>query len=158
MIVGMKFLTPTWLSRTAAINVCAIGVALFAANKIMDISINQPKDLFPESITSLKDGTIILGSGAEIRTGAWMFRGTIVSLMPLQLLPTFAHAATYTPTFLRIYANHLRTLGVTIPIEPKDGAYQRYTGDNCVPGKGEIFVWRPASPSPPCGGGPGWGV
>jgi sugar lactone lactonase YvrE len=41
---------------------CAIGVALFAASKIVDISINQPKDLFPESITSLKDGTIILGS------------------------------------------------------------------------------------------------
>jgi len=41
---------------------CAIGIALFAASKIVDISINQPKDLFPESITSLKDGTIILGS------------------------------------------------------------------------------------------------
>jgi DNA-binding beta-propeller fold protein YncE len=33
-----------------------------AADKIAEISINQPKDLFPESITSLKDGTIILGS------------------------------------------------------------------------------------------------
>jgi hypothetical protein len=40
----------------------AAGVTLFAANKIMDISVSQPKDLFPESITSLKDGTIILGS------------------------------------------------------------------------------------------------
>lgn len=52
----------TWIRRTAAINVCAIGVALFAADKIAEISINQPRDLFPESITSLKDGTIILGS------------------------------------------------------------------------------------------------
>ena len=58
----MKLLTSTWISRTAAINLCAMGVALFAADKIAEISINQPKDLFPESITSLKDGTIILGS------------------------------------------------------------------------------------------------
>jgi len=58
----MNLLTATWSRRAAAINVCAIGVALFAADKIVEISINQPKDLFPESITSLKDGTIILGS------------------------------------------------------------------------------------------------
>jgi sugar lactone lactonase YvrE len=58
----MKLLMPTWIHRTAAINVCAIGVALFAADKIVEISVNQPKDLFPESITSLKDGTILLGS------------------------------------------------------------------------------------------------
>jgi len=58
----MKLLTSTWIRRTAVINMCAIGIALFAASKIVDISINQPKDLFPESITSLKDGTIILGS------------------------------------------------------------------------------------------------
>jgi formylmethanofuran dehydrogenase subunit C len=91
----------------------------------------------------MKGGTIFLCSGAEIRTGAWMFRGTIVSLRPIQLLPTFSYACAYTPTFLRIYAKHLQRLGVTVPIETKDGSYQRYTGDNCVPGKGEIFVWRP---------------
>jgi formylmethanofuran dehydrogenase subunit C len=93
----------------------------------------------------MKGGTIFLQSGAEIRTGAWMFRGTIVSLTPLQLLPTFAPASTYTPTFLRIYAKYLRTLGVTIPLDSAEGAYQRFTGDDCVPGKGEIFVWRPQS-------------
>jgi len=62
MIVRMKLLTSTWIRRTAVVNVCAIGVALFAAGKIVEVSIHQPKDLFPESITSLKDGTIILGS------------------------------------------------------------------------------------------------
>lgn len=55
-------LPATWIRRIVAINLCAIGVALFAAEKIAEISVNQPKDLFPESITSLKDGTIILGS------------------------------------------------------------------------------------------------
>jgi sugar lactone lactonase YvrE len=58
----MKLITTPWICRTLAINVCAIGVSLFAADKITEIPINQPKDLFPESITSLKDGTIILGS------------------------------------------------------------------------------------------------
>ena len=30
----------------------------------------------------MKGGTIVMRSGAEIRTGAWMVRGTIVSLKP----------------------------------------------------------------------------
>lgn len=90
----------------------------------------------------MKGGTIFLCAGAEIRTGAWMFRGTIVSLTPIQLLPTFLEASVSTPTFLRVYAKHLKSLGVSIPIEPTLGSYQRYTGDGCVPGKGEIFVWQ----------------
>jgi formylmethanofuran dehydrogenase subunit C len=88
----------------------------------------------------MKGGTIFLLSGAEIRTGAWMARGTIVSLAPIRLLPTFSYACSYNPVFLRPYANHLRRLGVSIP-EPKDGVYQRYTGDSSVPGKGEILIW-----------------
>jgi formylmethanofuran dehydrogenase subunit C len=90
----------------------------------------------------MKGGTIVLGSGAELRTGAWMMRGTIVSLKPLPLLPTFAAAATFNPTFLRLYARHLHTLGVTLPYDERDGTYQRYTGDASVPGKGEILVWQ----------------
>ena len=89
----------------------------------------------------MKGGTIVLGSGAELRTGAWMMRGTIVSLEPIPLLPTFAYAATYTPTFLRLYAKRLAAFGVTLPCGNGDGLYQRYTGDASVPGKGEILVW-----------------
>jgi len=88
----------------------------------------------------MKGGTIFLLSGAELRTGAWMVRGTIVSLTPIPLLPTFAYACTYKPTFLRLYARHLRTLGFSVPL---DAAYQRYTGDTSVPGKGEILFWQP---------------
>jgi formylmethanofuran dehydrogenase subunit C len=91
----------------------------------------------------MKGGTIFLLGGAEIRTGAWMVRGTIVSLVPLRRLPTFSYACAYNPSFLRLYAKHLRTLGIAIPCEPQDGAYQRYTGDTAVPGKGEILVWQP---------------
>jgi formylmethanofuran dehydrogenase subunit C len=90
----------------------------------------------------MKGGTIFLLSGAEIRTGAWMFRGTIVSLVPIPLLPTFSYACAYQPTFLRVYARYLLALGISIPHDGTDGAYQRYTGDTAVPGKGEILVWK----------------
>ena len=91
----------------------------------------------------MKGGTIVLMGGAELRTGAWMARGTIVSLVPLRLLPTFAYACDYNPTFLNLYAKHLGTLGISIPTATQDGAYQRFTGDGSVPGKGEILIWRP---------------
>jgi formylmethanofuran dehydrogenase subunit C len=92
----------------------------------------------------MKGGTIFLLGGAEIRTGAWMTRGTIVALKPIRLLPTFASACLYHPPFLRLYARHLRMLGVTIPIEDENGTYQRYVGDTSVPGKGEILMWKPS--------------
>jgi formylmethanofuran dehydrogenase subunit C len=77
-----------------------------------------------------------------------MGRGTIVSLVPLRLLPTFAYACTYTPIFLRVYARHLARLGFEIPDAGPAGSYRRYTGDNAVPGKGEILVWQPAASAP----------
>jgi formylmethanofuran dehydrogenase subunit C len=91
----------------------------------------------------MKGGTIVLLGGAELRTGAWMVRGTIVSLAPLRFMPTFTRACAYNPTFLRLYAKHLRTLGIAIPCESREGTYERYVGDSSVPGKGEILVWQP---------------
>jgi formylmethanofuran dehydrogenase subunit C len=91
----------------------------------------------------MKGGTILLMSGAEMRTGAWMVRGTIVSLKPIAFLPTFAYDCEYQPVFLRLYEKHLRSHGFAIPCESRDGAYQRYSGDAAVPGKGEILVWQP---------------
>jgi formylmethanofuran dehydrogenase subunit C len=91
----------------------------------------------------MKGGTIFLLGGAELRAGAWMVRGTIVSLKPLQLLPTFLYACAYAPTFLRLYAKYLATLGCSIPLAGIGGAYERYTGDAAVPGKGEILIWKP---------------
>jgi hypothetical protein len=72
-----------------------------------------------------------------------MVRGTIITLAPIRLLPTFACACEYQPTFLRLYAGRLRKFGFSIPCADRDGAYQRFTGDTSVPGKGEILVWKP---------------
>ena len=69
-----------------------------------------------------------------------MTRGTIVSLAPLRLLPTFAYACAYQPTFLRVYARRLAALGFPLPFDA--GSYRRYTGDTAVPGKGELLIWR----------------
>jgi formylmethanofuran dehydrogenase subunit C len=91
----------------------------------------------------MKGGTIVLRGGAELRTGAWMNRGTIISLKPISLLPTFTYAATYNPTFVRLYAKRLATLGYALPYDERQGHYQRYTGDAAVPGRGEILVWQP---------------
>jgi formylmethanofuran dehydrogenase subunit C len=89
----------------------------------------------------MRGGTIVLRGGAELRTGAWMMRGTIVTLKPIPVLPTFARACEYNPTFMRMYARHFATLGLAVPYAEADGAYQRYTGDASVPGKGELLVW-----------------
>ena len=90
----------------------------------------------------MKGGTLILG-GAELRTGAWMRRGTIVSLTPIPLLPTFTYACSYNPTFLRLYARHLEPQGFSVPHAANDGAYLLYSGDNSISPKGEILMWQP---------------
>ena len=92
----------------------------------------------------MKGGTIILREGAEIRTGAWMNRGTIISLKPLQLMPTFARTNDCNPTFMNVYAKHLKQWDIDLPFATSEGTYERYAGDLSVPGKGEILVWQPA--------------
>ena len=89
----------------------------------------------------MKGGTIVLCGGAELRTGAWMNRGTIISLTTIELLPTFAYASTYRPIFLQLYTRYLTRFGLTLP----EGTFRRYTGDAAVPGKGEILVWSGAA-------------
>ena len=90
----------------------------------------------------MKGGTLILGS-ADQRAGAWMKRGTIVLLTPTPLLPTFAYACSYIPTFVRVLAKRLGAYGVDVPCDETDGAYRLYSGDAAVSHKGEILVWEP---------------
>src|SRR5436190_1208745 len=67
----------------------------------------------------MRGGTIVMRGGAELRTGAWMMRGTIISMLPIPLLPTFSYASTYNPPFLPLYAKHLEPLGFPIPFEDR---------------------------------------
>jgi len=91
----------------------------------------------------MKGGSLFLLGGAELRTGAWMARGTIICLKPIRLLPTFSHACDYHPPFMAMYSRHLRELGFAIPYDARQGIYHRYNGDAAVPGKGEILIWEP---------------
>jgi|SRR5579884_2012699 len=91
----------------------------------------------------MKGGTLFLLGGAELRTGAWMVRGTIVCFKPIALLPTFAYACTYNPVFLQLFARRLREMGFSLP-HPFSGCYRRYSGDAAVPGKGEVLIWQPS--------------
>jgi formylmethanofuran dehydrogenase subunit C len=93
----------------------------------------------------MKGGTIVLLSGAEIRTGAWMNRGTILSLVPLQLMPTFSHATDCNPVFVNLLSRRLAPFGVRLPCTESEGRYSLHHGDHAVPGKGEILIWQPAS-------------
>ena len=119
-------------------------VRLGAARAVLEVGMRMKRGIIViQGLTrdfaglQMKGGTLFLLGGAEIRTGAWMIRGTIVSAKPIPLLPTFAYSCTYQPTFLRLYAKHLLTLGITLPL---NGEYQRYQGDAAVPGKGELLI------------------
>jgi formylmethanofuran dehydrogenase subunit C len=92
----------------------------------------------------MRGGTLILRGKTGVRTGAWMSRGTIVALEPLKLLPTFLHACTYEPGFLRLLAKQLQDLGVTGLDRDLKGPVKRYTGDISGLGKGEILVCKPS--------------
>jgi hypothetical protein len=50
----------------------------------------------------MKGGTIVLRSGGELRTGAWMRRGTIISLKPIRFsqLPLLEQLRTDIPRHL----------------------------------------------------------
>jgi len=86
----------------------------------------------------MKGGTIVLGEGAEIRTGAWMNRGTIISLKAVQVMPTFALATRhFLPPFMPLLTRSLAAHGIELPM---DGAYDFYSGDLSVPGRGELLV------------------
>jgi formylmethanofuran dehydrogenase subunit C len=93
----------------------------------------------------MKGGTLFLFGVAGIRAGAWMARGTIIAYEPLRLLPTFIYACTYEPTFLRVYTGHLQERGVPAPEHGWGDSYQRFTGDTCWLGKGEILIREPAA-------------
>jgi formylmethanofuran dehydrogenase subunit C len=69
-----------------------------------------------------------------------MRRGSIVALRPARLLPTFRFDCLYRPTWLRLYANHLRGLGLPLPAAALSERWQRWSGDGLDLGRGEILM------------------
>jgi formylmethanofuran dehydrogenase subunit C len=87
-------------------------------------------------------GSIFVLGEMGIRTGAGMKRGSIVSMKPAQMLPTFSYSCAYQPIFLRFYLNYLRELGLVIDDAWLTGSYQRWCGDSIELNKGEILLYH----------------
>lgn len=85
-------------------------------------------------------GTVVVLGRLGWRTGAGMKRGTIVSMHPVEMLPTFSHACTYGPVFLRLYLSRLRRLGLPVTQAQMDGLYQRWCGDAIELNRGEVLL------------------
>jgi formylmethanofuran dehydrogenase subunit C len=87
-------------------------------------------------------GTIIVLGAMGWRAGASMKRGSIVSMRPARLLPTFYYDCLYRPNFLRLYLRYVRdTFGLPLDQAQLDGSYHRYSGDMVELGRGELLVY-----------------
>jgi formylmethanofuran dehydrogenase subunit C len=91
---------------------------------------------------SMRAGTIIVLGRLGNRPGAGMVRGSIVSMHDAELLPTFAYACTYHPTFLRLYLLHLQDWGLPVTAAHLAGQYRRWSGDGMELNRGEILLFK----------------
>lgn len=92
---------------------------------------------------SMIAGTILLFGQTGIRPGPSMRRGTIVMFdgeSAPEMIPTFRATGICQPTFMRLYLQHLKSLGFTLPDGALDAKFHRYNGDFLELGKGEILV------------------
>jgi formylmethanofuran dehydrogenase subunit C len=90
--------------------------------------------------TYLIAGSIFIFGRAGARAGAGMRRGTILSLQPIEPLPTFRDAGAHHFPFLKIYLDALRGRGMRVPEGLERATFRRYVGDQNELGLGEILV------------------
>ena len=92
---------------------------------------------------SMIAGTILLFGQTGIRPGPSMRRGTLVffdGASAPEMLPTFRATGVCRPTFMRLYLQHLKSLGFALPDGAFEAQFRRYNGDFLELGKGEILV------------------
>lgn len=90
---------------------------------------------------SMHTGTIIVLGEMGIRNGAGMKRGTILSMHKAEMLPTFSHACTYHPSYVRLYLAYIKELGLDIDDVQLAGNYERWVGDAIELNRGEILLY-----------------
>ncbi len=90
---------------------------------------------------SMIAGTIVAFGPTEGRVGAGLKRGTIVlTACDQPLVATFAADRIFRPVFLNLILKRLQSQGFPIPTQVQaNAAYQRYSGDRLLYGKGEIL-------------------
>jgi formylmethanofuran dehydrogenase subunit C len=88
-------------------------------------------------------GTIVAFGALGAHSGLGMRRASIVAMTAPALLPTYARACTYRPSFLRLCLRRLRALGLPVSDEQIDGRYTRWSGDGAELMRGEILILEP---------------
>ncbi len=89
---------------------------------------------------SMIAGTILIGGNLGAQAGAGMKRGTIVTLGTSERMsPGFADNGPCEPTFLALYARHLKSRDFELPKLTAQCRYIRYGGDRVSLGRGEIL-------------------
>jgi formylmethanofuran dehydrogenase subunit C len=86
-------------------------------------------------------GSIVVFGKLGIRAGAGLLRGSIVTFEQPELLPTYRYDCSYSPGFLKLMFQNLRSHGLSISDDYMSGRYRRYSGDLNRLGKGEILVY-----------------
>jgi formylmethanofuran dehydrogenase subunit C len=86
-------------------------------------------------------GTIIVLGDMGWRSGASMKRGTIVSMHEARIIPTFTYACTYKPSFLPLYLQRVREMGLPVDEAHINGCYRRWSGDSIEMNRGEILIF-----------------
>jgi formylmethanofuran dehydrogenase subunit C len=85
-------------------------------------------------------GTIVALGGLGAHPGADMRRASIVATTAASLLPTYAHACSYRPPFVRLCLCRLRALGLPVADAQIEGRYARWSGDGLALRRGEILI------------------
>jgi formylmethanofuran dehydrogenase subunit C len=85
-------------------------------------------------------GTIVALGAVGAHPGAGMRRASIVAMTEPRLLPTYARACTYRPSFLRIVLRRLREAGLPVSDEQIEARYTRWSGDGLELRRGEILI------------------
>jgi formylmethanofuran dehydrogenase subunit C len=87
-------------------------------------------------------GTVIALGGLGEGAGLGNKRGSLVSGRPVQLLPSYAFAASYKPPALRLQLLRARELRLRIDDAVINGTWARWSGDRTELGRGEILIFE----------------
>lgn len=87
-------------------------------------------------------GTVIALGGIGAEAGLGNRRGSLVSGTPVELLPSYAFAASYRPPALRLQLRRAREhLWLRVDDAFVNGAWARWSGDRTELGRGEILIF-----------------
>lgn len=96
----------------------------------------------PSAAQSAIAGTLVSIGDIVSPAGRWSKRASIIALSTVPILPTYAYACTFKPSFVRLLLTYLRrTYDFPVTHAHADGLFDRYCGDLAESTRGEILQW-----------------